>query len=79
VNDVLTTGDGILEAAQILRKAANVSHAVVYLDRDQGGRKRLEQENIRVEGIIKPSDLDISKSESFQVGGDELFQVESKP
>jgi orotate phosphoribosyltransferase len=73
VSDVLTTGDGILKAAELLRKSATVTHALVYLDRDQGGRKRLEQANITVDTIRKPSDIGIQKPEPFPVGGDELF------
>jgi len=78
VSDVLTAGDGILKAAEILRKTAKVTHALVYLDREQGGRKRLERAGIAVETIRKPSDIGLGKSKPFPVVGDELFPLGSR-
>jgi orotate phosphoribosyltransferase len=78
VSDVLTTGDGILKTTEILRKSATVTHALVYLDREQGGRKRLKDVDIVVETIKKPSHLGMKKPEPLPVGGDELFQLDSQ-
>jgi len=76
VSDVLTTGDGILKAAEILRKTTKVTHALVYLDRDQGGRERLEHAGIVVETIRKPGEIGIEKPKPFPVIGDELFPID---
>lgn len=78
INDVLTTGDGIIKAANLLRKTADVSHALVYLDRSKDAPVRLKQEGIEVEAIKRPSDVGVKESELRQAGGDELFPIISK-
>lgn len=82
VSDVLTTGDGIIEAADIVRKYANVENALVYLDRNQGGKERLRLHGIDVETICVPGKLvskRISKrTKPLPIGGDELFVKDIK-
>lgn len=73
VSDVLTTGDGIIEAANIVRKYANVNNALVYLDRNQGGKERLRSHGISVETICVPGKLVSKKPKPLPIGGDELF------
>jgi orotate phosphoribosyltransferase len=76
VSDVLTTGDSILKGAEIIRKYATVNQSLVYLDRGEGGRKRLELHGIAVETIKTPDTLDV-KPKPLPLGGDELFPLTS--
>jgi uridine monophosphate synthetase len=49
VDDVITSGVSILETVQGLREGElQVSHALVLLDREQGGPENLVKENIQV-------------------------------
>lgn len=58
LSDVLTSGESIEKAAQIIRRhGAEVPYAVVLYDREQGGRKRLEQSGIKVETFLTRKQL----------------------
>lgn len=52
VSDVLTSGESIEKASQIIRRhGAKVPYALVLYDREQGGKKRLDQSGIEVETL----------------------------
>jgi len=55
ISDVLTTGDGILKAVDIIKKNhedVKVPYAVVFYDRMQGGRERLKRRGIELRTIF---------------------------
>lgn len=58
IEDVVTSGSSVLETAEILQKEGlKVSDAIVLMDREQGGRARLEKEGIRLHSVISLSRL----------------------
>jgi orotate phosphoribosyltransferase len=58
VDDLLTTGLTLKEAAQATRAEGGiVTDAVVFLDREEGGRELLEQAGVKLHPILKISEV----------------------
>ena len=58
IEDVVTFGTSILETAAALRKNdLVVSDVIILLDREQGGRKRLEENGIQLHALLSVFDL----------------------
>lgn len=58
VEDVVTSGSSVLETCAALRSVGvRVSHAVVLLDREQGGRTNLENKDIKLTSVLTMSQL----------------------
>ncbi|KAJ8255281.1 hypothetical protein GJAV_G00203110 [Gymnothorax javanicus] len=58
IEDVVTSGSSVLETAEILQKEGlQVTDAVVLMDREQGGRARLDQEGVCLHSVISLSRL----------------------
>lgn len=58
VEDVFVSGQSTMETAEVLRRAGLcVTDAIVFLDRQQGGKSILEKEGITVHSVITVADL----------------------
>jgi uridine monophosphate synthetase len=58
IEDVVTFGTSILETAAALRKNDLViNDVIILLDREQGGRKRLEENGIQLHALLSVFDL----------------------
>lgn len=59
VDDVITTGGSLIEARDALREDAQVevSHALVVIDREEGGRERLAKEGIELVALFRKGDF----------------------
>src|SRR4030043_149975 len=57
VDDLITTGESVIEAAEVVRDQGGVGNElVVLLDREQGGRERLRASRIEPHVLFKISD-----------------------
>jgi orotate phosphoribosyltransferase len=62
VEDVLTTGGQVIEAAKVIRDlGATVEKIVAVIDRQEGARQNIEAAGLRFEALFTTSDLGISK------------------
>ena len=58
VEDVITTGSSVLETVRVLQDVGvGVTHAIVLLDREQGGRGNIQQEGVAVRSVMTLSRL----------------------
>lgn len=58
VDDLITSGDSILEASATMKAAGlKVEEAVVLIDREQGGRTTLEEHGYRFHAVMAIRDL----------------------
>jgi uridine monophosphate synthetase len=66
IDDVLTTGSSVMDALPFL-KEFKIDKVVIILDREEGGREKLEEMGIKVESIFKISELtDIPNEERVE-------------
>jgi orotate phosphoribosyltransferase len=57
VDDLITTGESVIEAAEVVRDQGGVvNELVVLLDREQGGKERLRKSRIEPHVLFKISD-----------------------
>jgi orotate phosphoribosyltransferase len=62
VEDVVTSGGQVLEGAQVLRDAgAEVVKVVSVIDRQEGGRAKIEAAGLQYESLFTKTDLGISE------------------
>jgi orotate phosphoribosyltransferase len=75
VDDLITTGESVIEAAEVVRDQGGVvNELVVLLDREQGGQQRLRSFRIEPHVLFKISD---AMTWLHQVGliSDEIYQM----
>jgi orotate phosphoribosyltransferase len=59
VEDVVTSGGAVLDAARVLREAgAAVDHVLCVVDRQEGGRERLAEIGLTLLPVLTRADLD---------------------
>ncbi len=62
VEDVVTTGGQVIEAAKVLQEAgANVTAIVTVVDRQEGGRANIQDAGFKFEALFTKSDLGIDE------------------
>ena len=58
IDDVLTSGSSIIESLDIFKRYnLNIKRIIVLVDRENGGKKRLEDMGLKVESIFKISEI----------------------
>lgn len=58
VDDVSTTGGSLLRATRILREnGVKTEYAIVFVDREQGAKRNLEKENVKLISIFTVTEL----------------------
>ncbi|XP_068805207.1 uridine 5'-monophosphate synthase [Struthio camelus] len=58
IEDVVTSGSSVLETVEVLQKEGiKVTDAIVLLDREQGGKARLEERGIRLHSVCTLSEM----------------------
>ena len=78
VEDVVTSGSSVLETAAVLRAAdLRVAEAVVILDRQQGGKQKLDEEGIQLYSLFTISDVLKVLSEKRLIGPSVVESVQT--
>lgn len=58
VEDVITTGGSALKAIEVLRAAgASIAGVLALVDREEGGRERIEREGLTVISLVRASEI----------------------
>lgn len=75
VDDLITTGESVIEAAEVVRDQGGVvNELVVLLDREQGGKERLRAARIEPHVLFKISDA-MDWLHSVGLIGDKLYET----
>ncbi|MBK6487626.1 MAG: orotate phosphoribosyltransferase [Gemmatimonadetes bacterium] len=58
VEDVITTGGSALKAVEVLRaQGASIAGVLALVDREEGGRERIEREGLPVVSLVRASEI----------------------
>jgi orotate phosphoribosyltransferase len=75
VDDLITTGESVIEAAEVVRDQGGVvNELVVLLDREQGGQQRLRSSRIEPHVLFKISDA-MTWLHQVSLIGDEIYEM----
>lgn len=75
VDDLITTGESVIEAAEVVRDQGGVvNELVVLLDREQGGKERLRTSRIEPHVLFKISDA-MDWLHNVGLIGDKLYET----
>ena len=75
VDDLITTGESVIEAAEVVRDQGGVvNELVVLLDREQGGQDRLRTNRIEPHILFKISD-EMTWLHSVGLLGDDIYET----
>jgi orotate phosphoribosyltransferase len=76
VDDLITTGLSLKKAAKaIIVEGGVVTDAVVLLDREEGGKERLEKNGIKLHAMIRVSEIANKLYEVGAIDGDQLKTI----
>ncbi len=60
VEDVITTGGSAIDAISVIEtEGGNVSGVLAVVDRDEGGKEKIEETGVQVRSLVSLSDLDL--------------------
>ena len=77
LKDVITSGGSVLETAEILQKEGlKVQDAIIFLDREQGGKTNLENNGIKVHSVVTATELLNILHEAGKIDAKQKFEVE---
>jgi orotate phosphoribosyltransferase len=75
VDDLITTGLSLERAAKAIRSEGGVvNDAIVLLDREEGGKEKLEKSGIRLHALIKVSEI---ASKLYEIGAIDEEQLKT--
>jgi orotate phosphoribosyltransferase len=75
VDDLITTGDSVIEAAEVVRDQGGVvNEMVVLLDREQGGEENLRKSRIEPHLLFKISDA-MNWLHSVRLISDDIYRT----
>lgn len=76
IEDIITSGASILETAEPLQKEGlAIADAIVVLNREQGGQKKIEAKGIRLHALLTISDLVATLQASEKITSDTAKSV----
>ena len=76
IEDVITTGGSILEIVEILKnEGIYVRDAIVFIDREQGGRQKLADRGIRLHAVCTLTDIFTTLHDSGLISAGELQNI----
>jgi uridine monophosphate synthetase len=79
VDDLVTTGLSLKKSALAVRAEGGlVSDAFVLLDREEGGRERLESAGIKLHSVLRIRDVAQKLYEMNAIGEDEMKMIMSQ-
>jgi uridine monophosphate synthetase len=78
IDDLITTGESVIETAEVVRDQGGVvNELVVLLDREQGGKGRLRSSRIEPHVLFKISDA-MTWLHAVGLIGDKIFETLKK-
>ena len=76
VDDLITTGLSLRRAARAIKTEGGVvNEAVVFLDREEGGKEKLEKNGIRLHALLKVSEIAIKLCEIGAIDEEQLKTI----
>lgn len=78
IEDLVTTGGSVLKVAEMLRKnGLTANHVAVLVDREQGARERLKENDIILHAVITAKELFAVLKQEGRLTAEEFAKVEA--
>ncbi len=76
IDDLITTGGSLIKAAKAIRAEGGVvNHALVLLDREEGGRQKLAEDNIHLHYLLTASEAARRLHEAGAIDNEQLKTI----